>query len=199
MMTSTKLQYERNANMKIRLISFTFFTLLIFSFCSCTSQNNTNDPTASSVVTDEAVTIDVSALQKENDALKKELSSFSQIYEDSLKNSINAYCEHYLSYSGTALNNIDKLKPYLTDNYYNELITKTGHAQNTNTDYQQSTAIDAIYYSDNSSPRDIVEVLALCYQSVINNSTVETLNSTYIFNMQYTAGKWLINSVEKPE
>lgn len=43
------------------------------------------------------------------------------------------------------------------------------------------------------------KVMALCYQSVVNNNVSETHTLIYVFDMEYINNQWLISGVEKTE
>ncbi|MGN1468194.1 MAG: hypothetical protein ACI4W1_07790 [Ruminococcus sp.] len=163
--------------------------------CSC----NINNSSELENTVAEPTTVDISELQNENEQLKNNTAELLKIYDNSLQKSIIEFTDIYLSYEGSALNNIDKVKPYVTEDYYSELVSKSGHAKNTNVSYRQSTAIDSIYYSDYSVPSNHCDIAALCYQTTVYNNTSETKTVLYIFNMTYNENSWLIAGVERPE
>ncbi|MCH5300764.1 MAG: hypothetical protein J1E56_05530 [Ruminococcus sp.] len=183
---------------KFLLILFAIIMLL----CSCSAGENT-DSTPDTVSTEQlqstTATADLSSVQNENNKLKESINEMQRIYEDSLYENIKTYTSNYLSYTGSALNNIEKIKSCVTDDYYKKLSSNAGHARNTNTDYQQSTFVSALFYGDNSIPSNNIKVLALCYQSVINKNISETHTIIYMFDMKYMNNQWLIAGVEKPE
>lgn len=185
-------------NIKKGLPLLCLFLCILFCGCSVNTEPIPEKENETTANTSETETVSLSELQEENKSLKEKIEKYNMIYQESLEESIETYCKYYLSYTGTAVKNIEKLEPFVTDMYYSELCSKTGHAQNTN-NYEQSTAIDTIYYSENSSPSEFIEVMVTCYQSIIYDNTAKTQSAAYIFNMKYIEGKWLINSVEKPE
>ncbi len=176
------------------------FAVIMLLLCSCSVSKNTDSkPDTVSTEQVQSTTANLSSVQNENDKLKKNISEMQKIYDDSLNENIKTYTSNYLSYTGSALNNIKKIKDCVTDDYYNKLSSNAGHARNTNTDYQQSTFVSELYYGDNSTPSNNIKVLALCYQSVVNKNISETHTIIYMFDMKYINNQWLISGVEKPE
>lgn len=178
-----------------KIISILFaivLTVSVFILSSCDKEVNQTQNTAVATI-DTAVNID--DLQSELSELKNEYNNIIRIYDDSLEKSINIYCEEYLSFSGSASDNIEKIKDIVTNKYYNELISQTGHKK-CDKKYEQSTGLDKLYYDKNLTPSDNIEIVALCKQTVIFNNNVTTNNVIYIFGMVYENDKWIINSTE---
>ena len=73
-------------------------------------------------------------------------------------------------------------------------MSQTGHKKS-DEDYEQATGLDKLYYGNNSSPSDNIEVIALCKQTVIYDDKVTTSDVTYIFDMLYKSGNWVINGI----
>ncbi len=127
-----------------------------------------------------------------------DINDVLRIYEESMKDNIELYCEEYLTYQGTPIKNLDAVKDVLSEEYYNQ-IKSTENYHTEDEDYEQATALNTLYFQDYSSPSSQVEVLALCYQSVIFDNKSNTYNTFFLFKMKYEDGKgWLIDSVEKP-
>lgn len=140
-------------------------------------------------------TVSIDNLQSELSKLKDEYNKITKIYDDSLKKSINIYCENYLSFTGSATDNIEKIKDVVSEDYYEELLSQTGHKKS-DEKYEQSTGLDKLYYDNNSSPSDSIEVIALCKQTIIYDDNVTTDDVTYVFDMLYKNDKWIINGTE---
>lgn len=138
--------------------------------------------------------VNIDSIQSELSELKDKYSNITKIYDKSLKDSINTYCEKYLSFTGSATDNAKKIKDVVSDEYYEELMSQTGHKKS-DEDYEQSTGLDKLYYGNNSSPSDNIEVIALCKQTVIYDDKVTTSDVTYIFDMLYKSGNWVINGI----
>lgn len=167
--------------------------LIISSFTMTACGKNVKEISTPIVATiDTSVNID--SIQSELSEFKDKYSNITRIYDKSLKESINTYCEEYLSFTGSATEKIKKIKDVVSEEYYEELISQTGHKK-FDYDYEQSTGLDKLYYDNNSSPSDRIEVIALCKQTVIYDDEVTTGNVTYIFDMLYKSDKWVINGI----
>lgn len=175
--------------MKTFLCSLLAVLAITMSACS-----NKADNTQISEPTVVATTVSTEKLQSELNELNEKYENIIKIYDQSLKDSINTYCEEYLSYSGSATDNVEKIKDIVTENYYSELQSQTGH-QKSDDDYEQSTGVENLYYSDCSSPSDTTDVMAHCKQTIIFDDEVKTLEAYYIFEMIFENGIWKINSV----
>lgn len=184
---------RKGNNMKKSIYLLLTAILIISTLTMTACGKNTNEISTPLVATiDTSVNID--SIQSELSELKDKYSNITRIYDKSLKESINTYCEEYLSFTGSATDNIAKIKDVVSDEYYQELMSQTGHKKSDD-DYEQSTGLDKLYYDNNSSPSDSIEVIALCKQTVIYDDEVTTDNVTYIFDMLYKSGKWVINGI----
>ena len=152
---------------------------------NCTSSiNNTTANTAPNI----------EGLQDELSELKDKYNESIKIYEDNLEYAINTYCKNYLSYIGSATDNIEKIKDIVTDDYYSELQSQIGHKKSED-DYEQFTGIEKLYYSNYSSPSESTDILVQCKQTVIFDDEVDTYDVYYVFGMTYEKGIWKVNSV----
>ncbi len=185
----------RKGNNMRKIISILFAIVLTVSAFILSSCNKEINQTPNTAVATIDTAVNINDLQSELSELKDEYNNIIRIYDDSLEKSINTYCEEYLSFSGSASDNIEKIKYIVTNKYYNELISQTGHNKS-NKKYEQSTGLDKLYYDKNLSPSDNIEIIALCKQTVIYNNNVTTNNVIYIFDMVYENDKWIINSTE---
>lgn len=181
-----------------RPIALIVCTALII--CSgCTVKNPPKPQTASA---DTTVTTAVNAeeLQKQLSDVTEKYKKSRMIYDSSLKNAVNTYCEYFLTFDSDTEKDLTKIKDAVTPSYYTELQSQTGHAKN-NSDksYEQTTGVDSLYYSDYSESENNVKVLALCKQTILYDDEAHTGDVTYIFNMVYDNSKWLINSVDIKE
>lgn len=138
--------------------------------------------------------VNIDSIQSELSELKDKYSNITKLYDKSLKDSINTYCEKYLSFTGSATDNIEKIKDIVSEEYYEDLMSQTGHKKS-DEDYEQSTGLNKLYYGNNSSPSDNIEVIALCKQTIIYDDKVTTSDVTYIFDMLYKSDKWVINGI----
>ena len=180
---------------KVLFILLTLSILIsIFSMTGCDNNVTVTQPIAASSDTVQT-TVDIDNIIEENNLLKQELADASKIYDDTLESAVNTYCEKYLSYSGSATDNIYKVENIITESYYNELLSQTGH-QKSDDDYEQSTGLDKLYYSENSLPSDNIEVIAICKQTVIYKDEIKNNNVFYTFNLVYDVDKWKINGVD---
>ncbi len=174
-------------------------SILIFSVtisaCNTKSTDTTSTSDTASAESTEESAININELQDEYDNLKTDYDSIIKIYDETLESSIYTYCEMYLSYNGSATDNIEKIKAVITDSFYNELSSQTGYQQSL-ADYEQSTGLYKLYYENNSSPSDNIEVIGLCKQTVIFDGEVNITDTAYVFGMQYTDNIWKINSVD---
>lgn len=169
----------------------------IFSMTGCDNNVNVTQHIVASADTVQSATVDIDKIIEENNSLKEELEAANRIYDNSLKNAVNTYCEKYLSYSGSATYNIDKVKNIVTESYYSELLSQLGHAKSDkDKDYEQSTGLDELYYAENSMPSDSIKVFAICKQTVIFDGEVKITDVIYTFYMNYENGIWKINSVD---
>ena len=138
-------------------------------------------------------------LQSENIRLKNDIEQSNRIYEDSLKSAITTYCKDFLSYDSTVtfLERVKKIEDITTKEYYDELLSQSGHTGNVD-DYQQATVLDEIYYPDNSNPQTQIKVMAFCFQNIVYSSKSQTHSIYYVFNMEYNDGVWYISGVDSP-
>lgn len=178
---------------KIITIIPIILSLMILSSCNLStdilSDNSSN--TAPTEVNNEEVLTQYFQLQQTY-ALSQ------RIYDENIKDTISAYCENYLSFEGSSLDNTESIKEYVTDDYYKKLTSEKGQSK-ANTDYQQATALNKLYFGDYSKPTDEIEISALCYQTTVHNKVSQTYNTFYLFNMTYSTEKgWLISDVSKP-
>lgn len=152
----------------------------------------------------EETTVSVEELQEQIHTLQDKLDSYNKIYDDSLRESINKYCENYLSFDGNLdEKDVEKVKKYLTSDYYNEMINQPfNEGGKVDDDYIQSTAIDELYFenlADRLKHERIINdttVTAICYQSVISDGKTKSYKVIYKFNLKHGDGKWLISAVE---
>ncbi len=170
----------------ILLIASTLF------MSACTNQTNTETPDSAP----KATTVSIEEIQAQLSELKGKYSDIIKMYDNSINSSIDIYCEEYLSYYGSATNNINKIQSIVTEHFYRELLTQIGH-QKPDTTYEQSTGVDNLYYSDYSSPTNSINIMAHCKQTVIFNNEVTTSDVGYIFDMEYENNTWKINSVDR--
>ena len=169
-------------------VIFLCLVVLILSLCGCANSND-NMSTEDIATSDENV-----QLTQSNDPLNEVL----KIYEESMEANISTYCQEYLTFEGSPIDNLEEVKSIITEEYY-EQIKATEHYQSENKDYEQATALNTLYFEDYSTPSEKIKVLALCYQSVVVDNKSTTYNTFYIFNMKYDEQNgWLIDSVEKP-
>lgn len=185
---------RKGINMK-KSLCILFAAALAFSLFTMSACGKQNKEVPKPIIADTGATADIVSLQSELSESKDKYSDITKIYDKSLEESINTYCEKYLSFSGSATDNIEKIKDVVSNDYYNELLSQTGHEQS-DEDYEQSTGLDKLYYDNNSSPSDSIDVIALCKQTVIYDDDVTTDNVNYIFNMLYKNDKWVINGTE---
>lgn len=176
--------------MKKKLILFTSAILLIATLSAC---SKTDEVSATNIATSDT-SINIEQLQSDFSEIENKYNDITKIYDETLEASINEYCEKYLSYTGTATDNIEKVKDIVTDNYYDELQSQTGH-QKSDEDYEQSTGVQKLYYENFSEPSDSIDVLAHCKQTVIYYDEVSTYNVFYTFEMKLKSDTWKINSV----
>lgn len=169
----------------ILLIASTLF------MSACTSQLNTETPDSAS----KSTTVSIEEIQTQLSEIKDKYNNIMKMYDESIDSSITTYCEKYLSYYGSATNNINKIQNILTDNYYSKLQSQTGHQKSDNT-YEQSTGVEKLYYSDYSSPTNTINIMAHCKQTVIFNNEVTTSDVGYSFGMVYENNIWKIDSVD---
>lgn len=169
-------------------------TALIISSLTMTACSKKSNETSHTLVATLDTGVNIDSLQSELSEVKDKYSNITRIYDKSLKESINTYCEEYLSFTGSATDNAKKIKDVVSDEYYEELMSQTGH-KISDKDYEQSTGLNKLYYDNNSSPSDSIEVIALCKQTIIYDDKVTTSDVTYIFNMLYKVGKWVINGI----
>ncbi len=180
--------------MKKILYSLLITSLLVSALTmSACGRKPTEKPLPHTATIDSAV--DIEKLQSDYTTLESKYNDVTKIYDDTLEKSINTYCEKYLSYNGSAVDNIKNIKDVVTDTYYSELMSQTGHQKSLD-NYEQSTGIVKLYYSNYSSPSDSIEILALCKQTVIYNNEVNTSNAVYTFDMMYKNNRWLINETK---
>lgn len=144
------------------------------------------------------------SLKEEIKNLKSEIDNYKVFYDKSLEESIQKYCEGYLSFQGRIdANNVKKIKKYITAELYNTLINQPfNEGEITQSDYSQQTAPDEIFY-ENISRRigkypeiNTTTVLANCYQSVVSNNSTKSYNVICKFEMNRRNNKWLIASAE---
>lgn len=176
------------------ILSTVILCAMTFTGCNLTKVAATKDESNVS-----ATEIDVAKLSYDYSQLKDTYSRSQMIYDNSIENAITTYCEKYLTFSDTLLNNADKVKPYVTDAYYSEL--KATKRQQGGSNYQQSTALHKLYFDNYSTPTTYVEVAALCYQTAVYNNKSETYSTFYVFAMEYDNSNniWLIANVQKPD
>lgn len=175
-------------------ILFIISIMLLLSSCQTTNKSNTKD--------------NLSAIQDKLTTTQNKLNDYDMIYDKEIAQAISKYCKYYLSFNNKpAKERIDKLKRFLTNDYYLLLSSRPYFEENggLNSDYsfQQSTALDNIFYENikNKIQHDDIilntQVIALCYQTIINNNNAKSCRIAYSFNFTRNANKWLISSVEK--
>ena len=169
---------------KIVLVCLIFILLLLSCGCATKTAQKTN-PTEANIENTES-------------GFQNNINDILMIYEDSIKENISLYCENYLTYHSSPINNLDSVKSALTEQYYNQ--TKaTQNYHHEDKEYEQATALNELFYEDFSTPTKQTKILAHCYQSVVIKNKSTTYNTFYVFDMKYEDGKgWLIDSVEKP-
>lgn len=169
-----------------KILTLISVVLLLCLLCGCNTISSDNEETE----TTQATTLVMGA--------EEDLTSLLKIYEESLENNITTYCEEYLTYTGSPKENYEAIQDIITTEYQTKLKSTEGYSPAKN-DYEQSTAINKIYYGDFSSPSDTIDVIAQCYQTVIFDNKATTGNVFYVFNMVYNQEHgWLIDSVELP-
>ena len=142
-------------------------------------------------------------LKTELENLKEKINGINTVYEKSLVTAINKYCQNYLSYEQKVdADNVQKIRNYITSDYYNILINQPFNEGNIKQgDYSQQTALHEIYYENISdsmnknSTLSTVNVLSVCYQSVIADNNTNSCCIIYKFKMVYN-NQWLIANVE---
>ena len=159
---------------------------------ACTNQKNTETPDSAPKTT----AVSIEEIQIQLSELKGKYRDIMKMYDNSINSSIDTYCEEYLSYYGSATNNIEKIKNIVTERFYSELLTQKGYLKSDNT-YEQSTGVEKLYYSDYSSPTNSINIMAHCKQTVIFNNEVTTSDVGYIFDMEYENNTWRINSFDR--
>lgn len=159
---------------------------------ACTNQANTETPDSAS----KSTTVSIEEMQIQLSEIKDKYNGIMKMYDDSINSSIDTYCEEYLSYYGSATNNIDKIESIVTESYYSKLQSQTGHQKSDNT-YEQSTGVEKLYYSNYSSPTNTINIMAHCKQTVIFNNEVTTSDVGYSFGMVYENNIWKIDSVDR--
>lgn len=186
---------------KLLIISIALFS--IFSLSSCKKKDNADVSMPNTADTVAVTTVDVEAMQQsyanlENDYinLEEKYNDTQKIYDSSIKDNIITYCDNMLTYADNiSADNIDSVKNIITDTYYNELQSYLGHIQSTES-FEQACGLEALYYGDNSTPSDSVDIIAVCKKATIYKDDVSTETVAYKFNMKYQSDNWLINSVE---
>lgn len=176
----------------IKTLVLTFLSLIIMVGvlvgCDSTANsnsNNTSDPT-------------------EATEYSEDLSNMLKIYEESMQNNIETYCEEYLTYVDTPENNLDAIKDIITADYLSRIETTLDYPNNNvqedeKVEYEQATALSELFYSNYSTPSTRTKVLAQCYQTITVDGKVTTNKTFYIFNMKYEDNTgWLIDSVDIP-
>ena len=114
-----------------------------------------------------------------------------------IQNAISLYCEHFLTYTDSPLNNIEMIKAIVTDDYYQGVKDIMGYISESEDSYSQAVAVDKFYYDSNPKETDELEVACLCYQNMIVNNNSSTINTFYIFNFIKDPDRgWIINSVD---
>ena len=182
----------------IILLSAVLLTVII-STISLTGCNQSGVKATADESTVGATEVDVAKLTYDYSQLKDTYSRSQMIYDKSIEKAVGAYCEKYLTFTDTPLNNADEIKTYVTDIYYNQL--KTAKRKQNTSDYQQSTALHKLYFENYAIPVGYVEVAALCYQTTVYNNKSDTYSTFYVFTMEYDANSnvWLISNVQKPD
>lgn len=124
-------------------------------------------------------------------------------YKKSAETCVNMYCDKYLSYdSKPEISNVKALKKYLTAEYYTELIQQPFVEQKPQKDYIQQTSAEELYYYgdsleiNNSDRINDLKIVALCYQSIIQDHKTESSRIVYKFSVKKNDNKWIISSVE---
>lgn len=174
--------------MKKLLLLILCLILLTLALCGCSNANSNNSSETS------AISDDTTEPSQGNDPLNEVL----KIYEESMENNIRTYCQEYLTYAGSPIENLETIANIITDEHY-ERIKSTENYQSKDKEYEQATALNTLYFEDYSTPSNSIKVLAQCYQSVIVDNKSTTYNTFYVFNMKYDEQSgWLIDSVEKP-
>lgn len=148
--------------------------------------------------------VDINRIKEERDNLQQEVDSYNKIYDDSLSDTINQYCEHYLTFDGKVTEkNVKQLKNFLTDDYFKELYEKPfneGSAKESA--YYQSTAVDELFYGNiadqlkRAGTINNVDVIAFCYQNITTDEQSTSDSVLYKFNLQLQETRWKISSVE---
>lgn len=158
------------------------------SLFGCSEQSNETQ------TSNNATTANINQLQSSLSELEEKYQDVTKIYSDTLEESIKTYCDEYLSYKGSATDNVEKIKNVVTDRYYDELYSQTFH-QKSKTDYEQATGIKELYYEDYSEPTNSINILAHCKQTTLYDNKVNTYNAFYTFEMTLEDDVWKINSV----
>lgn len=187
---------------KILIISIALLSIL--SLCSCDKKDDVKMSMPNTASADSAVkTVDIEAIQKdyvnlenEYNTLQEKYNDTQKIYDSSIENNIITYCDNMLTYiNSISADNVSKVKDIVTDAYYNELQSYSGHLQS-NENFEQACGLETLYYSDNSTPSDSTDIIAICKKTTIYKDDVSTETLAYKFDMKYHSEKWLINSVE---
>lgn len=186
-----------------KLLIITIALLSVFSLSSCTKKDNADISLPNTADTIALTTVDVKAMQQSYANLENEYSNLEEkyndtqkIYDSSIKDNIITYCDNMLTYTDNiSADNIDSVKNVITDTYYNQLQSYLGHTQSTES-FEQACGLEALYYSDNSTPSDSVDIIAVCKKTTIYKDDVSTETIAYKFNMQYQSDNWFINSVD---
>lgn len=193
---------ERKLMQKKTIILLMMLLLTATFLIGCNNELNTSsqqETTISTVdetevITTPETTIDIKNLESELSDITDKYNKINKIYDDSLVATINQYCSNYLSFKGNATDNIDKISDCVTRAYMNTLKSQVGHEQQ-KVDYQQSTGIEKIYYSDYSNISGQIKILALCSQTVTYNNKVKNIKCAYEFEMFLDNNVWKINNV----
>lgn len=187
---------------KIFIVLIALLSVITLSSCTTNDKADTSMPNTASA--DIAVTtVDVEAIQQDYadlmnayNALEEKYNNTQKIYNSSIENNIITYCDNMLTYTGSiSADNINKIEEIITDTYYNELQSYLGHIQSTE-NFEQACGLEALYYSDNSTPSDSIDIIAVCKKTTIYNNDVSTETVAYRFNMKHQSDNWLINSVD---
>lgn len=164
-------------------------------FSGCSSSPKVEEPEETSYTTEVTTTANTEVLQKEIERLKNENYRYEQLFNIEVANTIDEYAQLYLSYIGSPKDNIPKLKDYLTEDYYNHLLSTIGHSK-IDLEFEQSTGILNLFVSDYEFDSSF-NVIALCSQTTLYNNEVSNSNTAYVFKLAYIDDVCKICSVEK--
>lgn len=169
-----------------------FLAAVVLSGCNLNNTKNT-EGSDNSVITE--TTISISEMENEIKTLTEENNKYNQLFDDKVRSIIDKYAELYLSYSVSPGDNISKLKDYVTEDYYEQLISMTGH-EKPSIEYEQATGVSEIYCGKYNFDNFFFAV-AVCSQTTLYDDEVTNSNVVYKFKIQINDDVYKIASVEK--